>query len=217
MTCSQCRGIETFFDDATARRELRRYRRRGPGRTTRILLEGLAAEGVEGGSVLDVGGGVGAVHHELLDRGAGSAVHVDASPAYLEVARDEAARRGHDGAVRFVPGDFVEVGRRGEVDAADLVALDRVVCCYPDMEALVDETATRARRAYGLVLPRVNVFSRLGFRLVNLVQRLRGHPFHVFLHDPEAVAERVRRHGLRRKSWRRTLLWNVLVFVRPDG
>jgi magnesium-protoporphyrin O-methyltransferase len=212
MACRQCQGIEDFFDEGVARRELRRYRRRGPSRTTRLLLEALVDEGVEGRTFLDVGGGVGAIQHELMARGARGGTHADASPSYLEAARSEAERRGREEAVRFVHGDFVEMAE--EVPPADLVTLDRVVCCYPDMEGLVDATASRARRAYGLVFPRVNLLTRLGFRLLNLVQRLRGHPFHVFLHDTDAVEDRVRTHGLEKRVHRHTILWQILVFAR---
>ena len=41
-----------------------------------------------------------------------------------------------------------------EIEAADVVTLDRVICCYPDMEALVGRSAERALRLYGLVHPR---------------------------------------------------------------
>lgn len=217
MTCSQCRGIEEFFDDGTARRELRRYRRRGPNRTTRLLLDALEEEGVAGRTFLDVGGGVGAIQHELMDRGAAGGVHADASPAYLDASRTEAQRRGTAARVDFVEGDFVEVARDGRVGPADVVTLDRVVCCYPDMEGLVDATAERARQVYGLVLPRVNLLSRIGFWVINRVQSLRGHPFHVFLHETGEVEARVRARGLRKRFHRRTLLWQVMVFVRPGA
>lgn len=214
MACRQCRGIEDFFDDAVARRELARYRRRGPSRTTRLLLDALEEDGVEGRTFLDVGGGVGAIQHELLSRGARSGVHADASPSYLETARAETERRGNGDRMGFVLGDFLEVA--DQVAPADLVTLDRVVCCYPDMEGLVDATASRARRAYALVFPRSTLLTRLGFRLLNWVQRLRSHPFHVFLHDPAAVEARVRRHGLQKRVHRRTLLWQVVVFFRAE-
>ena len=219
MACRQCQGIEDIFDDATARRELRRYRRRGPVRTTRLLLEALEEDGVEGRTFLDVGGGVGAVQHELLAQGARGGVHADASPAYLETARSEATRRGNAERMRFVLGDFLDVaegnGAGGDpIAPADFVTLDRVVCCYPDMEGLIDATARRARRAYALVFPRVNLLTRLGFRVINLVQRLRGHPFHVFLHDTAEVEARVRAHGLRKRVHRRTFLWQIMVFFR---
>jgi magnesium-protoporphyrin O-methyltransferase len=213
MTCAQCSGIERFFDDRVARRELRQYRRRGPSKTTRMLIDALSREGVAGASFLDIGAGVGAVHHELMAAGAAGGTCVDASPAYLAAAREEATKRGYAENVRYLAGDFVEV--QADVDPADLVALDRVVCCYPDMAALVDASARRARRAYGLVYPRDTRLMKAGSWMLNLIQRLRRHPFRVFVHPTAEVEARVGSHGLTKATHARTLLWQVVVFTRP--
>ena len=210
MTCPQCVGIERLFDRAAARRDLKRYRRRGPSKMTRALLHALVAEGVEGATFLEVGGGVGAIQHGLLEAGAARGTSVDASPAYLDAAREEAAARGQADRIRSIAGDLVEV--QDDVEPADLVALDRVVCCYPDMPALVDASASKARRAYGLVYPRDTRLVRLGIGLVNLIQRLRRHPFRAYAHPSRDVEMRVRAHGLRRVFLKRSLVWQAVVF-----
>jgi 2-polyprenyl-3-methyl-5-hydroxy-6-metoxy-1,4-benzoquinol methylase len=214
MACSQCLGIERQFDDPTARRELRRYNRRGPPKSTRLLLDALRAEGVTGRSFLDIGGGIGAIQHELMAAGAAGGTHADASPAYLEASRDEAERRGHGDRINYLEGDFVEV--REDAPPADIVTLDRVLCCYPEMPALVDASAARARRLYAIVFPRERTMIRLGIALINLVQRIRRHPFRVFLHATEAVEARVRTHGLSKSFHATTFLWQVTVFSRPE-
>ena len=95
MDCCQCHGIEEQFDHAEAARKLREYRRSGPARTTRLLLDELAREGVAGLTLLDIGGGIGAIQHALLKAGAAHATDIDASTAYLAAAREEASRQGH--------------------------------------------------------------------------------------------------------------------------
>jgi magnesium-protoporphyrin O-methyltransferase len=215
MTCAQCSGIEGFFDDRVARRELRQYRRKGPAKTTRMLIDALAREGVAGASFLDVGGGVGAVQHELMATGAAGGTSVDASPAYLAAAREEATTRGYADRVRYLAGDFVDV--QTEVGQADLVTLDRVVCCYPDMAALVDASARRARRAYGLVYPRDTRLMKAAIWMLNLVQTLRRHPFRAFVHPTSEVEARVESHGLAKATLARTLLWQIVVFTRPPA
>jgi magnesium-protoporphyrin O-methyltransferase len=212
MTCPRCLGIEQQFDDRMARRQLRRYRAKGPARTTRMLVDALVRTGVGGASFLDVGGGVGAIQHELMARGAASGTSVDASPAYLATARSEARARGYDDRMRYVEGDLVE--QQEGLDPADFVTLDRVVCCYPDMPALVDATASRARRAYGLVYPRDNALGKLAIGLVNLVQRIRRHPFRAYLHPTEQVEARVASHGLRKTYQARWTVWQVSLFTR---
>jgi predicted TPR repeat methyltransferase len=210
---SSCCGCQDVFDDRTARRDLRRYRRRGPSKSTRMLLEALAREGVAGATVLDIGGGVGAIQHELMAAGAARAVGVDASPAYAKVAGEEAARRGHADRVEERVGDFVALAET--VEPADIVTLDRVICCYGDMEALVGRSAERSRRLYGLVYPRESWWVRLGLRLANLAMRMRGSAFRAYAHRTSAVDAAARASGLERRLVRRAgPVWQVVVYGR---
>src|SRR5699024_4363436 len=137
------------FDDAQARSDLKRFRKRGPAPATRKLLAALRSRGLEDATLLDIGGGIGAVHHELLDAGVRSAVLADASAPYISVAKEEANRRGHSSRVTFVHGDFVALAPT--IPPASIVTLDRVICCYADMEALVAASASHAERLYGAV------------------------------------------------------------------
>jgi magnesium-protoporphyrin O-methyltransferase len=106
MSCAQCQGIAQEFDDRRARRELRRYRKRGPAGTTRMLLEAITAQGMEDASFLDVGGGIGVIQHELMSAGASGGTYVDGSPANLAVAREEGRRRGHGDHIQYRHGDL---------------------------------------------------------------------------------------------------------------
>jgi magnesium-protoporphyrin O-methyltransferase len=212
VSCCQREGIERQFGRKTAQWELRRFRKRGPAKTTRLLIEALRREGVSGASILDVGGGVGAIYHELLSSGAQNAVHVDVSADYLTVAREEAERRGHADRVEFVRGDFVEVGAaQGD---ADVVTLDRVICCYPDMDRLVARSAERTRRLLGAVYPRESWWLRLALGGVNVVNRIRRCAFRTYLHPPAAIDASLRAHGLERRSLRRTIAWEVAVYSK---
>lgn len=212
MSCCQCRGIETLFGERTARRDLQRYRRKGPLTTTRILLDALKREGVRSATLLDIGGGVGAISNELLRAGAARATVVDASPAYLEAAEEESQRQGHHARIEYHRGDFVEVAPR--LEPSDIVTLDRVICCYDEMEALVSASARRARRLYGLVYPRDTWWNRLGISLANFACRVRGTSFRVFVHPPDAVDRIIREAGLTRCFYRTTSIWQVVVYAR---
>src|SRR3990172_12928240 len=152
MSCAQWQGIERMSDRRAAERELRQYRAAGPGGTTRLLIDALKAEGVAGLTLLDIGGGVGAIQHELLRAGVRSATAVDASSAYLDAAQAEAARLGHADQVVYHHGDFVEMVPR--IEPHDIVTLDRVICCYHALEALVGLSALRPRPLYPLLFPR---------------------------------------------------------------
>lgn len=215
MPCSECDGIESLFDDRKARQHLTKLRRKGPDRTTRMLLEQVrAALGArERAVLLDIGGGVGAIHHELLDGPVERAIHVDASPAYLDAAREEVARRGHAGRVEFVRGDFVSVAE--SIPAADVVTLDRVICCYHDMAQLVSRSAQKARLVYGAVYPRQSWWIRLSIAAENLYLRATRSPFRSYLHEPRDIDATLAARGLTCRSRRRTLAWEVAVYTRP--
>lgn len=210
--CCSTRAIATQFGRDTAQEELRRYRSDGPPPTTRALIDALRAQGVADADLLDIGAGVGAIDNALLESGALRAVHVDISPDYAEAAREEARRRGHADRMRFVTGDFVELAP--DLDAADIVTLDRVICCYPHMERLVASSARKTRRLYGAVYPRDSWWTRAGFALENLLKRLRRSDFRIYVHPPAAIDEVLRRAGLERRSVQRTWMWEVVVYRR---
>ena len=90
MKSCQCQGIEIQFDSREAARKLAGYQKNGPAKTTRILISALKEVGVEGRTLLDIGGGIGAIQMEMLKAGAHSAVSVEASMAYLEAGQKQA-------------------------------------------------------------------------------------------------------------------------------
>jgi SAM-dependent methyltransferase len=170
---------------------------------------------VEGWTVLDIGAGVGAVHLALLESGAAAAIDVDASPAFVAAARDEAARRGLSGQIRHEVGDFVALAP--SVEAADVVVLDRVVCCYGDMAALVSLSAARARRRYGLVYPRDKAWIRLGARVANAFSRLFRSRVRIHAHRTADVDALVRAAGLAPSARRTNVFWQMVVYERSTS
>lgn len=181
-----------------------------------MLIEMIDSHRVRGASILDIGGGIGVIILELLRAGAGRAALVDASPAYLDVARNEAGTSNLLDRVEFIEGDFVR--RAAGIDPADIVTLDRVVCCYPDAQALVSLSADRARSLYGLVLPRDSRLVRLAIWLGNLRFRLRRSPYRAFSHPNQQVDAIVGKRGLRLIDEQRTFFWRVVLYGRGvDG
>jgi hypothetical protein len=214
MTSCCCQGVESIFGERAAAHDLKRYRKRGPSKPTRRLLAEIRARGVAGAGVLDIGGGVGVIQQDLLDAGAGHVTSVEASSAYLRAAKDEAERRGHADRITYHHGDFVALA--DAVEPADVVTLDRVICCYPDVDALVGRSAERARLLYGLVHPRDAWWTRLGFRLVNLGCRIARQSFRAYVHPLAAVDAAARGAGLGLRS-RMAVgpIWQVALYERP--
>src|SRR5512134_1267209 len=147
MTCSCCDFRDASgrqFTSEKAAKELRAYRTGRLGPTTRLIRDGVVDRGLNGGSLLDIGGGVGALTFELLGCGMMKALVADASAAYVAAAREEASRRGQTESATVIHGDLLELAET--LPRADLVTLDRVVCCYPDYEPMLDEAARHAVR-----------------------------------------------------------------------
>ena len=209
--CDTC--YDDAFDARKAQVELARYRRSGAPDHARRLADALADSDATGLTVLDIGAGVGAVHHLLLAAGATSAVDVDASRPYLAAARSEAERRGFADRVTFEHGDFTRIAER--IEPADLVALDRVVCCHPDGVGIVRAAAARTRRRLGIVMPRETRLVRAGIAIENLVERLRRREYRAYVHQAAAIDAAAVAFGLTPSPRQRLgLFWQLLAYER---
>jgi len=207
----QCQGLEVETKK-WALEDQALYSKGKPAKTTPMLIRALVDAGVEGMTVLDIGGGIGAVQLGLLRQGVTTATSVDASSAYIEVAREEAARADLDRRISYLHGDFVTLAK--EVPDADIVTLDRVICCYDDVEALVSLSAAKARKLYGLVYPRAAWWVKMALFFENWVYRLRGSAFRAFVHPTELIDRLVRNAGLEVIHHQNTLAWEVAVYQR---
>ena len=213
MPPSCCKpDYDAQFDEKGAREDLLTYRRDGPDGSTKRLIDALRREGVEGATLLDIGGGVGVIQLELLAAGAASSLDVDASSAFLAAAEQEADARGFRDRVAYRYGDFVDLA--DEVEAADIVTLDRVICCYPDVRALVGRSIARARRLYGLVYPVDRWWTRAVSRLGNAILRLFRSDFRIHVHAEAVVEQLVRGAGFERRYRHAGWVWQTVVYAR---
>lgn len=168
--------------------------------------------GVAGAAVIDVGAGVGAVGFGLLEAGADRLIDVDASRAYLAAAQDEAERRGVRDRATFHYGDFV--GLAPGLEPAEIVAMDRVICCYHDWRAITSAAASRSSRLIGLVYPVDRWWMRLSVRMLNLWLRVRRRSFRSFIHPVSAIDAQIRAAGFERRFLQRGLVWEAVVYRR---
>ena len=212
MPCNCCEITDNAFSEAEARSEMRNYRKRGPAEQTKLLLKSIRSLDLKNADLLDIGGGIGVIHHELLEDVAQMATHVDASSAYLKQAKSEAARRGHSERVNFIHADFTDVA--AELPKADIVTLDRVVCCYPDFRRLLTAAAEHSQRALAFTYPRETWYLRVGLKIANFFQRLRRDPFRVFLHPVAEMDALLKREGFERISLRRLFVWEMALYQR---
>ncbi|HEX7526106.1 MAG TPA: hypothetical protein VF327_07335 [Gaiellaceae bacterium] len=203
-----------LFNRRVAANDARRYRRRGLAGTERTLLE-LAGD-VRGSSVLDVGGGIGAIELELLQAGAARATSIELSGAYETEAEALLAERGFADRVDRRVGDFV--GDGASVEQHDVVVLHRVVCCYPDVDSLVGDAADHTRRTLLLTYPQDRTIIRVGARAFNLILRLSRCGFRTYAHRVEKIVSVATQHGLTLETRKRAgILWESAAFSRTDS
>ena len=212
MAHCQCEVIERRFDIQRVARQLTEYRKHGAAKATRLLIEALQTESLEGMTLLDIGGGIGAIPHALVPVGISSVLNVEASSAYLAAAREEAERRGLAEHMRFAHGNFVALA--STIAPADLVTLDRVICCFDDMPALVSLSAARAKKLYGVVFPHATWRRRLFNQLHNLILAIAHLPPHYYVYRANDIDAVVRAQGLERQFSCVVDMWQVVIYVR---
>ncbi len=210
-SCCDPGPYDRIFTRRRARRQIGGYARRGLDSTAGPMIEVLGAS-LDGSVVLEVGGGSGIAQLEMLRRGAAATVCVDLSTDTADEAAGLLTRAGFAGRFTRLNGDFVDLAP--EVDPADVVFLNRVVCCYPDMAALVDEAVGHASSKAAFSYPRSRWWVKLQFGFLNLLLRLRRIDFRVFVHDPEAIGERIRRAGFEQIAAATTPMWHWAIWER---
>ena len=217
MPCNCCEITDNTFGEDDANANLKDYRRRGPAKQTKLILEAVRALELKGITLLDIGGGIGTIHHELLaDSTVQNATHVDASSAYLKVAKEESARRGNSERVQFIHADFTDIA--ADLPSADVVTLDRVVCCYPNFRNLLKAASGHSSKAISLTYPRETWYMRMAFPVMNFIQRLRKDPFRVFLHPINEMDALLNENGFKRIAMRRLFVWEMALYQKTvDG
>jgi magnesium-protoporphyrin O-methyltransferase len=212
MSCCHCDAADGVFGERIARKDLARYRKRGPNATTRWLVDAVRSQPVAAAHLLDIGSGIGAVSQELLMDAAAHATLVDESSAYQAVAGDLAAERGTSERCTFVHGDFVQV--RQAIPEVDLVTLDRVVCCYPEYVPLLSAVGDTGARWCALAYPRNGRHIRAVISLLNLGFRLRRTDFRVFVHPERRMLQVLEAAGFRSIAEGGTFVWRTRLMER---
>ncbi|MDG6902436.1 MAG: methyltransferase domain-containing protein [Nitrososphaerota archaeon] len=205
-------GISCCFD-RQSQRMFRGYEKKGLGAPALSIAEALTENGLKGSTVLDVGCGFGALALELLRRGASGAVGIDLSPKMIQMASSLAAVKGLSGLASFQVGD----GASSKLPSSKMVILDGVLCCYPGLEALIDNSSSAAEAFYAIAVPDD---ARFATRVLRLFLPLQGlvfgrDGFRFFVHPTRRIREALQANGFRLVSrspagW----VWSVFVFRR---
>jgi predicted RNA methylase len=183
--------------------------------TTARIAELVSARGVDGASVLEIGGGIGDLQIALLEAGADRAVSAELSPAYDEVA--EALLRDAGLADR-VDRRIANVAEEPEtVDPADVVVMNSVVCCYPDVEQLVTAAAAKTRRILAISYPRRVWYLRAFAVVANFVDAIRKDGFRWYIHPPAQIRAAAEAQGLKLVHREHGWVDEIVLIERPGG
>lgn len=211
MTCEHCCGADQLFDAKSAQKELKTYRRKGPKKSTRRLLRFLEGYELADRSLLDIGGGIGSIQWYFHEQGGSRTLDVDASSGYISVARDYASEMHYDEA-GFIIGDYNDV--HDELDAFDYVALDKVVCCYPDFRKLLGNALGKTKRTLILSMPIGGIISSALSKVAEWYMRYKKNPFRSYVHDPSEVHLFIESHGFKLVNKGTSFPWLLRAYER---
>jgi 2-polyprenyl-3-methyl-5-hydroxy-6-metoxy-1,4-benzoquinol methylase len=212
MSCCTPAGYRTVFGTDMAERDARRYRKKGLRGSARWLADRLADRGVRGRSVLEIGGGIGDIQVELVRAGAAHATNIEIIDTYEETARALMVEAGLDG--RMDRRIAVVGVQPDDAPTADIVVLHRVICCYPDPDALLAAACSHSCDSVAITIPRESWWNRLGVGAANMWFRLRRIEFRVYAHPIAPMLKLAASYGFRSTDNQRGRVWESIILVR---
>jgi len=210
--CCSPKGYRWIFSEKNARAEAQSYRKKGLDPTSRRIVDYLKERGVAGRTLLEVGGGVGAIQIELLKAGVTRAISVELTPTYEQVALELLNEAGFADRVERKVTDFAQSA--GDFAVADIVIMNRVICCYPDMPVLAGAAADHTGEVLVMSFPKRTWWTRALLLAGNLGLRVTRREFQVFVHPPDQILAEAARHGLRKALDARGIFWEVAAAQR---
>ena len=214
MTCEHCLGADSLFNLKTAKKQKKAFLKKGLSRVSQKLFEEVKPHIEEDSTMLDIGGGIGGLQWEFYKLGGKSSTQVDSSNAYLEVAKDLDYELGFENKSQRLFGDFTDVAP--EVSKHSILVMDKVLCCYPNFDSLLQASLLRCEKVAAFSFPMGGSIARLFRAFGVLYMKAIGNSFRPYVHDPQLVHEYIESQGFQRSSKNRAFPWNVWLYVRKD-
>ena len=201
-----------MFGPKFARHVGARYRKRGLDKTAQRMIDWLVSQGIQGSTVLEIGGGVGEIQLELLRHGAARATNLELSSSYDDEAASLASEAGVADRTDRRIGDVATDS--AVADSADVVVMHRVICCYPDADRLLGAAADHAHSMVVLSHPPGHLLARAVSAVENLGLRVLRREYRSFVHAPADLIATLRDHGFTAQHLQRGPIWHVIVATR---
>jgi len=206
------KGYNKTFNLKGAKRELRRYQKKGAKGSTRVLIDFFATKDLHNKSLLDIGGGIGVIQLELLKKGLHKVSSVDASQHYLDISKQEAIQQGMADKVDYQYLNFVEAAKN--LGTFEIVTLDKVVCCYDDYNALIDNVIAKSNTYIALSAPRDGFIPSILSKTLNFVLNLFGNPYQSYIHSLKAIESQITDAGFELKEKKSSFPWFVYLYEK---
>jgi SAM-dependent methyltransferase len=206
-------GIAETFDDL-AHDRCCKYKSNGLTPSSQVLLDFISKNGLLGKTVLEIGCGTGFFALQTIRSGATSALGVDLSSAAIHEANEFAKESGLQDQARFEVANAASTRQ----PPSDVVVMDKVLCCYPDADALLKTASDSSRELLGFVVPRDEGLMRpamkLGAAMINLVERVRKTGFRLYLHPLRSIDRLLSENGFQRADKAKSRFWLVFLYKR---
>ncbi len=203
------------FDDSACE-FCERYKTKGLSKSSKVLLDFLVADGVKEKSTLELGCGAGGFTMELVNQGAASAVGIDLSVEMIKAANELSHARGAEDRVKYWQGNAATA----DLPQADIVVMDKVICCYSDIGSLMKNATSASRDLVGFIVPRDEGILkwplRLGVWIGNVIQKRRKSIF-FYLHSLPALDKSLRESGFTRRQKKSSRFWLVFLYGRTNA
>jgi len=207
-----CCGADMFFNAKTATKEYNKYLKKGPLKATAKVIQQLAGQNLENKSLIDVGGGIGAIQWWFLEQGGQQTTGIDASSGYLQKAHEHATENGWGNKTSFIEGDCTE--KYNEVDDAHFITLDKVVCCYPDYKDIISATCEKSREYVSLSYPMDGIISHALRNIGSLYFKIKKNPYRPFVHSVKEIRELFSQKGYERVAHNISFPWHVETYKK---
>jgi len=211
LCCAPTASTAKFFS-LFANGYCRRFKRKGFEPSQKHLLEAIEVAGFDDQTLMEIGCGVGHLHLTLLERGARSAVGIELAPKMLTMAKDWAKERALADRVEYLEGDFMILAN--QLDSAEIVILDKVICCYPDVKGLVSKSIDESLRTYVFTIPRNRWIVRFGMSFLKFFLWLVRSEFRPYIHSLETINTIVESAGFKKFYQRSTFVWNTFAYAK---
>jgi magnesium-protoporphyrin O-methyltransferase len=211
--CPADARIARHFDAKVAERLAQRQ---DPGLlpVSERLRDALLSLGPTGRTVLELGCGRGGLILQLVQAGATRATGVDLSPASIDAARNQFEQAQLSERAHLSIGDAARV----PLEPHDWVILDRVICCYADVERLLSNTLPAARQLFAFSVPTSRgwrgAIARLEWWFDSVWNTVRGRPCAAYVHDLDLIEERLATAGFQLRHRDRLRVWHIALYER---